>query len=97
MMVVVRQPEDYSFMRHLISNKLFFSPILTQQSKVRELVSVQSAKEHDMDYNSTIRRMKKFLSSVKVLHSHFESKSAVQAIHGECARQINEDVVCVDE
>ena len=78
MMVVVRQPEDYSFMRHLISNKLFFLPILTQQSKVRELVSVQSAKEHDMDYNSTIRRMKKFLPSVKVLRSQFESKSAVQ-------------------
>ena len=96
MMVVVRQPEDYSFMRHLISNKLFFLPILTQQSKVRELVSVQSAKEHDMDYNSTIRRMKKFLSTVKVLRSYFKSKSAVEAIYGEFAWQINENGVCVE-
>ena len=57
------------------------------QANARELVSVQSSKDHNMDYNSTIRRMKKFLPSVKVLRHQFESKnvliqSEVKSKHG---------------
>ncbi len=45
-----------------------------RQAKIRELVSVQSAKE-DSDNHSTIRRMKKLLPSVRALRSQFEPKN----------------------
>lgn len=67
------------------------------KANVRELVSVQSSKDHNMDYNSTIRRMKKFLPSVKVLRNQFESKntmlqSDVKLKQGRAAVKLNESI-----
>lgn len=52
---------------------LFFFSDGCVQAKMRDLVSVQSAKE-DSDNHSTIRRMKKLLPSVRALRNQFESK-----------------------
>ena len=48
------------------------------QAKMRELVSVQSAKE-DVDNASTIRRMKKLLPSVRALRNQFEPSKITTA------------------
>lgn len=50
-----------------------------------------------MDYNSTIRRMKKFLPSVKVLRSQFESKniilqSDVKLKHNKAILKLNDSI-----